>query len=212
MRRILIRNQHLIVELQQERRRRRQRITVKRAGQLWGVDFSLVWVLGFFPVWLLGVVDYQGSRLVAFEVVRWPTAAEVCRVLAGAFAEFGAPDRLLSDNGPQFRSHALGDFLVAHGVEQSFIRPAHPWTNGRIERVFGTFKGTVSSLIWLFDSRAQVERFCADFLIWHNRDRPHSAWGGPTPDEVFFGRPRQSRTLGRVDYFDGLLHWYRFGR
>jgi hypothetical protein len=28
---------------------------------------------------------------------------------------------------------------------------------------------------------------------------------------VFFGRLRQLRPLGRVEYFDGLLHWYRFG-
>ncbi len=212
VRRILIRNQHLIVELEQARRRRRQRIRVKRAGQLWGLDFTLVWVLGFFPLWVLGVVDYQGSRLVAFEVVRWPTTAEVCRVLAEAFCEFGAPERLLSDNGPQFRSAALGEFLLGHGVEQSFIRPAHPWTNGRIERLFRTFKSTVAPLIWLFDSRAQVQRFCADFLLFYNRDRPHSSFGGRPPDEVFYGRPRQSRPLGRIDYFDGLLHWYRFGR
>jgi putative transposase len=211
VRRVLIRNQHLIVELEQARRERRRRIRVKRAGELWGLDFTLVWVLGFFPLWVLGVVDYQGSRLVAFEVVRWPTTAEVCRILNRAFDELGAPSRLLSDNGPQFRSAALAKFLAARGVEQTFTRPAHPWTNGRIERVFRTFKQTVAPLVWLFDSRAQVERFCADFLLWHNRDRPHSAWGGRTPEEVFFGRPVQHRPLGRVSYFDGLLRWYRFG-
>lgn len=84
--------------------------------------------------------------------------------------------------------------------------------SGRIERAFRTFKETVSSLVWLVSSRAQLDRFCRDFLLWHNRDRPHSAWGGRTPDEVFFGRPRQLRPFGRVDYFDGLLHWYRFGK
>ena len=211
VRRILIRNQHLVVELQQARRRRRQRISVKRAGQLWGIDFTLVWVLGFFPLWVLGVVDYQGSRLVAFEVVGWPTAAEVCRVLGEAFGKFGAPAQLLSDNGPQFRSRALEKFLDGRGVEQTFIRPAHPWTNGRIERVSRTFKSTTSSLLWLFASRRQVVGFCADFTQWHNRDRPHSGWNGRTPDEVFFARPLRRRPLGRVDYFDRLLHWYRFG-
>ncbi|MHB8878298.1 MAG: transposase [Myxococcaceae bacterium] len=211
VRRILIRNQHLVVELQQGRRRRRRRIKVKRAGELWGLDFTLVWVLGFFPAWVLGVVDYQGSRLVAFERVVWPTSSEVARVLSRAFAEFGAPERVLSDNGPQFRSDAIESFLEANGVRHAFIRPGHAWTNGRIERVFRSFKETVTALVWLVDGRAQLDRFCADFLLWHNRDRPHSSWGGRTPDEVFFGRRRQLRPLGRVDYFDGLLHWYRFG-
>ncbi len=184
---------------------------MKLAGELWGVDFTLVWVLGFFPAWVLGVVDYQGSRLVAFERVAWPTSAEVARVLSEAFAEFGAPARLLSDNGPQFRSGAFAAFLAANGVRHAFIRPGHAWTNGRIERVFRTFKQTVASLVWLIDSRAQLDRSCESFLVWHNRDRPHSSWGGRTPDEVFFGLPRQLRPLGRVSYFDGLLEWYRFG-
>ncbi|MHB8878714.1 MAG: transposase [Myxococcaceae bacterium] len=212
IRRILIRNQHLVVELQQAERWRRRRIKVKRAGELWGIDFTLVWVLGFFPAWVLGVIDYQGSRLVAFERVAWPTSSEVTRVLSGAFAELGAPERLLSDNGPQFRSEGFESFLSVNGVRHAFIRPGHAWTNGRIERIFRTFKETVAALVWLVDGRAQLDRFCSDFLVWHNRDRPHSSWGGRTPDEVYFGRARQLRPLGRVDYFDGLLHWYRFGR
>ena len=57
-----------------------------------------------------------------------------------------------------------------------------------------------------------MQRFCADFLLFYNRDRPHSAFGGRTPDEVFFGRLRQSHPLARIADFDGLLQWYRFGR
>jgi hypothetical protein len=79
-----------------------------------------------------------------------------------------------------------------------------------IERIFRTFKQTASSLIWLFDSSAQVERFCADFLLWHNRRTPRGADGLPTKSSSV-GRPTQLRPLGRIDYFDGLLHWYRFG-
>jgi hypothetical protein len=58
---------------------------------------------------------------------------------------------------------------------------------------------------------AQLDRFCRDLMHWHNRDRPHSSWEGRTPDEVFFGRTKQRRPLGRVDYFDGRFRWFRFG-
>jgi hypothetical protein len=46
---------------------------------------------------------------------------------------------------------------------------------------------------------------------WHNKDRPHAAYGGLTPDELHFGRPKQDRPLGRVPYFNGRLSSYRFG-
>jgi hypothetical protein len=39
----------------------------------------------------------------------------------------------------------------------------------------------------------------------YNRDRAHSTWGGRTPDEVYFNRPKQLSPLGRVTYFDGSL-------
>ena len=36
-------------------------------GRTRRVGTTLVWVLGFIPAFILGVVDYHGSRLLAFE-------------------------------------------------------------------------------------------------------------------------------------------------
>jgi transposase InsO family protein len=112
---------------------------------------------------------------------------------------------------PTFGTIVFQACLGGYGVRHVRTKPGHPWTNGRIERVFRTFKETVSSLVWLIASTRQLDRFAADFLQWHNRDRPHSSWDGRTPDEVFFGRQKRLRSLGPVEYFDGRLSWYRFG-
>jgi putative transposase len=128
-----------------------------------------------------------------------------------AMHENGAPLRVLTDRGPVFTSNAFALLCVRHDVRHTLIRPAHPWTNGRIERVFRTFKETVSRCVGLFASAGQVERYCGDFRLWYNRDRPHTSYGGKTPDEVYFRRIRQLRPLGRVHYFDGRLRWWRFG-
>lgn len=47
------------------------------------------------PVWVVGVVDFQGSRVLALEVAR-PTAESAVRVLTRLFAEYGAPEVLQS--------------------------------------------------------------------------------------------------------------------
>ena len=210
-RKILIRRRDLVAALEQKRRRAPHRIFVDRPRRLWGADLTLVWILGIFPVWIFGLVDYHGSNLLAFERLAWPTSAEIVRVFRNAVAEHGAPDRILTDRGSVFRAEAFEAVLADHGVRHTLTRPAHPWTNGRIERIFRTFKSTVFRLVWLLATPSQVDRFCSDFLTWHNRDRPHAAWDGRTPDEVFFGREKLRRSLGRVDYFDGRMHWYRFG-
>jgi transposase InsO family protein len=210
-RRILIRRRDLVVALDQERQKRPRRIRVSGPRQLWGADLTLVWILGFIPAWILGVVDYHGSRLVAFERLAWPTATALAAVLDRLARDHGPPDRLLTDRGPVFRALGVQLVLAEHGVRHVLIRPAHPWTGGRIERVFRTFKQTIFGLVWLVASHRQLDRFAADFLVWYDRDRPHAAYAGLTPDEVYFGRPRQDRPLGRVKYFEGRLSWYRFG-
>ncbi len=209
-RKILIRRHDLIAALAAEKRKRR-RIVVRRALALWGADLTLVWVLGFVRGWILGVVDYHGSRLVAFRRLPWPTASAVASSLEQTIAEHGAPARILTDRAPVLRAPAVADLLERRGIEHTLTRPAHPWTNGRIERINRTFKETVFKLVWLVASVRQIDRFCADFVTWYNRDRPHSTYDGKTPDEVYFGRPQQRRSLGRVAYFDGRLACYRFG-
>ena len=182
--------------------------------QLWGADLTLVWVLGLLPVWILGVVDYHGSRLVSFDRLGlWPTAAQIAARLEAAMAAHGAPDRLLTDRGSVFRAAEVESVLAAHGTRHVLILPCHCWTNGRIERVFRTFKETLFRhlRVWLLTSVRQVDRFCSDFALFYNRDRPHSAYGGRTPDEVFLGRRSRRPAADRVRYFDGRLAWYRFG-
>jgi len=171
-----------------------------------------VWILGIFPVWIFAAVDYHGSRLVAFRLlINGPTATAVAEVLGEAFARYGAPRRVITDRGTQFTSETFAALLRRHGVRHALCRPAHPWTNGRIERIFRTFKETVFRCVWLFRSRKQIARFCADFLQWYNRDRPHSGYSGKTPDEVYFGKPMKMGSAVPIRYFDGRLRWFRFG-
>jgi putative transposase len=211
VRKILLRRRALIVELEQQRRRKPRRIKLDSSRLLWGLDLTLVWLLGFFPVWILGVVDYQGSRLVGLRRLVWPTSAAVIRVLDDLFKEHGKPARVLTDNAPILRSLAFEAFLAERGVGHSRIRPGHAWTNGRIERLFRTFKETVFRYAWVFTSPRQIDRWCADFVRFYNRDRPHSSYGGLTPDEVAAGTKSPSPLRGRLSYFDGRMKWYAFG-
>jgi len=96
-------------------------------------------------------------------------------------------------------------------VRHSRIRPAHAWTNGRIERLFRTFKATVFRYAWVFTWLRQIDRWSTDFVQFYNRDRPHSNYGGLTPDEVAAGTKLPSLPLGRVSYFDRKMKWYAFG-
>ena len=170
-----------------------------------------MFVLGVIPVWLLGIVDYHGSRLMALEPLLAPTSRQVARVIDEAIARHGAPKRLLTDNGSVFLAPPVQEVLARFEVTHTRTRPAHPWTNGRIERIWRTFRETLRPHYWLFASHAHLGRVCADFVVFYNECRPHSAFDGRTPDEVFHGRLASRHVVERVTFFDGGLHWYRFG-
>jgi putative transposase len=135
----------------------------------------------------------------------------VIRALDEIFQQHGKPVRMLTDNAPILCSATFEGFLVGQGVGHSRIRPGHAWTNGRIERLFRTFNETVFRYTWVFTSMQQIDSWCADFVRFYNRDRPHSSYGGLTPDEVATGATAPCPALGRVSYFDGRMKWYAFG-
>ena len=211
VRKIILRRRTLVVELEEQRQRRPRRIKVDSSRILWGLDLTLVWLLGFFPVWILGVVDYHGSHLVGLRRVAWPTSAAVIRLLDEIFKQHGKPVRILTDNAPILCSARFEAFLAQRDVRHSRIRPAHAWTNGRIERLFRTFRETVFRYAWVFTSIHQIDRWCFDFVQFYNRDRAHSSYGGLTPHEVAAGKTKPTPALGRVTYFDGRMKWYAFG-
>ena len=125
-------------------------------------------MLGVFPVWLLGIVDYYGSRIVTIERLTSQRSEVIAAALERAIQRHGAPKRLLTDRGANLSAPAMKAVFEKYGVRHSRTKPRHPWTNGRIERLFRTFKETVFRYIWKFTSTRQLDRWCADFVEFYN--------------------------------------------
>lgn len=210
IRAVLKRNEGMIAALERQKRRSPKRIVVTEPRVLWGLDLTLVWVLGFLPVWILGIVDYHGSRLVALEPLWWPSTAEVLRVVERAFHDDGEPRRVITDRGSVFQSAAFGDALLRRNVEHTMTKPHHPWTNGKIERLFRTFKDTVREHFWPISSRRQWRMVCDDFKVFYNECRPHQSFGGLTPAEVHAGRRCGAGRAVPTTFFGGRMRWWRF--
>ncbi|XP_054929043.1 uncharacterized protein [Dermacentor andersoni] len=74
----------------------------------------------------------------------WPmsstTTTKTAERLRNVFAAYGLPEKLVSDNGPQFKSVEFSDFLECNGVKQVRAAPYHPTSNGAAERTVQTIK------------------------------------------------------------------------
>lgn len=64
----------------------------------------------------------------------------VIEKLSLAFATFGLPVSVVSDNGPPFNSSTFADYLARNGIKNVHSPPYHPNSNSYAERGVGTIK------------------------------------------------------------------------
>ena len=58
------------------------------------------------------------------------TIDELCLI----FATHGLSEEVVSDNGPQFTSAELAEFMRKNGIKHTLVPPCHPQSNGAAER------------------------------------------------------------------------------
>ena len=79
------------------------------------------------------------------EVIRMSSSStrETIKVLLSLFSRHGLPDKLVSDNGPQFTSEEFKEFMTNCGILHIKTAPYHPQTNGKAEHFVQTFKNFI---------------------------------------------------------------------
>ena len=111
-----------------------------------------------------------------------------------AFAEYGLPERIRSDNGGPFASPGLGRlsrlsvWWIRLGIIPERIAPGHPEQNGSHEQFHAVLKAETArppAAHW----RAQQRRF-ARFVAEYNQERPHEALGDRPPAHLYRAAPR----------------------
>ena len=130
----------------------------------------------------LVVVDAHTKWL---EVIPMTTtsAEKTIEMLRILFASYGLPQKLVSDNGPQFTASSFEEFLSANGVQHLKSPPNHPATNGEAERFVQTFKHSLkASRIKSGTLAAKLSQFLLKY-----RTIPH-ATTGVSPTELFLKR------------------------
>ena len=124
------------------------------------------------------------SRLAYSEPLDDETAATALAFWARARAFFAGHgitvERVLTDNGAAYISHAWRDEHAALGIKHSRTRPRRPQTNGKVERLNRTLLEE-----WayrrLFTSEKARRAALSGWLHHYNHHRPHTALGNLPP-------------------------------
>jgi putative transposase len=89
---------------------------------------------------------------------------------------------LRSDNGPEFVSKAILEWIVEATIETAHIEPGKPWQNGADESFNGRLRDECLSPEW-FRSRLEARVIIEQWRRHYNEVRPHSSLDYRTPVE-----------------------------
>ena len=132
-------------------------------------------------VYLLSVDFY--SKWVCVEALQETRSIDVIRVLEKQFVDFGGPQRLISDNGPQYGSFEFREFAKRLNFEHVTSSPSYARSNWQSERSVQTV--TNSLIKMLSDGKTLAETLIA------LRSTPVGS-GLPSPAVLLQGRNLRS--------------------
>jgi len=206
-------------------------VTAKYPNHVWHVDLTAVPILGFWVPWLpqtlpqvwpfcwwIAVVeDHFSRRVMGFRVFRkQPTGDEVRAFLARTIRKAGAkPKYIICDKGVQFwpARRSLGEgggnafkaWCKRRGIRPRFGAVGKHGSIAVIERFIRSLKQECLRRTLISLCKRTFCREVSSYSAWYNEHRPHTALGGATPNEVYFGR----RHANRAPRFEPRARWPR---
>ena len=148
----------------------------KHPNSLWQIDHSDQKIEGKY---VISIIDDCSRKSLAFLPVNQVTTDVVIKLIDDLIKIYGKPREILTDNGSAYglkSKHSKFDRnLRKRGIKH--IRGAihSPTTQGKVERLFQTFKREFN--------------FCnGDVDLWrmrYNHFRPHTSLEKKTPDEIY---------------------------
>ncbi|WP_234637323.1 IS3 family transposase [Delftia tsuruhatensis] len=153
-----------------------------KANMVWAYDFVFDTTASGQQIKCLTVVDEYTRECLAIDVAGAIRSKRVIEVLSRLVSLHGAPLFMRSDNGPEFVSQAILEWISASGIATVLNDPGKPWQNGTDESFNGKFRDECLSIEW-FRSRREAAALIEAWRNHYNEVRPHSSLQYLTPAE-----------------------------
>lgn len=148
----------------------------KHPNSLWQIDHSDQKIEDKY---VISIIDDCSRKSLAFLPVNKVTTDIVINLIDTLIKIYGKPKQILTDNGGAYGLKSKGSRfdrkLRKRGIEHIRGAVHSPTTQGKVERLFQTFK--------------REFKFCnGDSELWrmrYNHFRPHTSLNNKTPDEIY---------------------------
>jgi len=172
------------------RRPKRRRVVpegeiINKAGypnHVWSYDFVEDRTERGGKLRILAIIDEYTRECLAIRVAPSIPASAVIETLEWLLLTRGVPKYIRSDNGPEFVSRAVCQWLETSGCQTLFITPGSPWENGYIESFFDKLRDECLNRE-VFRNGREAQAIVENWRQEYNNYRPHSSLDYLTPAE-----------------------------
>jgi putative transposase len=159
------------------------KLAITRANQVWALDTTYIPMARGF-VYLTAVVDVASRRVLAHKVAITLEACHAKEVIERAFARYGAPEIVNTDQGSQFTAEEFTAAVLKQGCKLSMDGRGAWRDNVFVERLWRSVKYE-RVYLRVYDSVSAARTDIADYFHWYDTDRPHSSLDDLTPEQSY---------------------------
>ena len=147
------------------------------------------------------------SRKVTSEWSERKRSVDVIDVLEEYIVENGKPNKVMHDNGKQFKSRIFRRFLKKNNIKDKSIPARYPQLQGKIEAYNKIVKNEFLAVENISDVEEGKRRYSM-FVKSYNEEREHGGINGHTPYEMFLikGRLNNSSSKKKIKQIKGVTH------
>ena len=154
-------------------------------NEYWHIDVTVIRLLDETKAYLHAVIDNFSRRILSWRLSERLDPTTTCEILKEASKNLGLMPTVVADSGVE-NVNAKVDQLIADGfVHRVLAQVEVSFSNSMIEAFWRSLRHQ-----WLYlhslDSFTQLEQLIDFYVKEHNTRMPHHAFGGQTPDEVYF--------------------------
>lgn len=159
-----------------------ERYRAERPHQVWAIDFVHDATADGRRLKILTINDEFTKICLLALPARSIKARDVIQEVERLMTLHGPPERVRSDNGPEFVANAVRAYLADSSIGAMFIEPGSPWENPFAETFHARLRDELLNLE-LFDTLAEAKVVIEQFRRYYNEERPHGALKYDTPSE-----------------------------
>jgi putative transposase len=144
-----------------------------KPNHIWCSDFTYIRYKSHF-LYLSTTLDAYTKEIVGWRVPTRHTKQLIFETISGAINKHGKPRIHHSDQGSEYASYLIQDYLKHICIKQSVSTKSSPWQNGFQESFYGKFKQELGSLNQCISIGEAITKIATQ-IRYYNTKRLHTS-------------------------------------